>query len=136
MKRTGLTSSRTLRLSKSWSAICKRSCEYATPKISSSDFSYTGILFNFVATTLACRSSSVASAGRATMSGRGVITSRERFRAFQEYAHRPDEPHRPANQRQEGKQPAPLRAVQQHVRNKVHGDDDFEHQKHAELNER
>ncbi len=52
---------------------------------------------------------------------------RERFRAFQEYAHRPDEPHRSANQRQKGNQPAPRRAVQQHVRDKVHRNDDFEH---------
>src|SRR6266404_2524775 len=79
MKSTGLTSSRTLRFSKSWSAICRRSCEYTTPKISSSDFSYTAILFNFVSTTLACNSSSVASACSATISGRGVITSRTRL---------------------------------------------------------
>src|SRR2546427_753695 len=61
---------------------------------------------------------------------------RQRFRSLQEYAHRPNEPHRPANQRQQRKQSAPRRAVQQHVWNKVHGDDDFERQKNAELHER
>jgi len=62
--------------------------------------------------------------------------TRQRFRAFQEYAHRPDEPHGPANQRQKRQQPAPCGAVQQHVRNKVHRNDDFEHKKYEELDER
>ena len=60
---------------------------------------------------------------------------RERLRTFQEYAHRPDEPHRSPNQRQQRKQPASRGAVQQHVRNKVHREDHFNRKKHGELNE-
>src|SRR5260370_40591273 len=60
---------------------------------------------------------------------------RERFRAFQEYAHRPDEPHRPANQRQQRPQPSPGGAVEQHVRNKMHRKDHFEHDENSDFHQ-
>ena len=59
--------------------MCSKSWAYTTPKISSSDFSYTGILENFFSTNFACNSSSEDSAATAMMSGRGVITSRTRL---------------------------------------------------------
>ena len=62
--------------------------------------------------------------------------SGQRLRAFQKNAHRPDQPHGGANQRQQRQQPASGGAVQQHVRNEVHQDDDFQRQKDAELDER
>ena len=61
---------------------------------------------------------------------------RERLRAFEKHAHRPDQPHRASNERQERKQPAARGAVQQHVRDKMHGENHFENDKHAKLDQR
>src|SRR5216684_4393014 len=59
--------------------------------------------------------------------------ARERFRAFEKDAHRPDEPHRAANQRQQRQQPSPRGPVEQHVGNEVHGEDHFEHDEDRDL---
>src|SRR5204862_22163 len=57
--------------------------------------------------------------------------SRERFRAYQECAHRANEPHGSANQRKKRQQPAPGATVQQHGRDKVHRKGGFQHRKHG-----
>ena len=62
--------------------------------------------------------------------------ARQRFRAFQENAHRPHQPHRSANQRQQRQQPSSRRAIQQHVRNEMHRENHFEHDENGNLHKR
>ena len=62
--------------------------------------------------------------------------ARERFRAFEEDARRPCDEHGEANDRNQRQQPASRGAIQQHVGNEVHQDDDFEREENAELDER